>query len=196
MGVHMSVLFSFTIFHTLCKESTMSEPARSTVTQKLESFFAHDCIRVRRILETAQYAVIFALLALVVGFLIDVLIEPLHPKPTQENPCEPRKKLFTPTERWRAVCVVLFQVMISAVLIIYIRKLGEVVPFIFGTCGDTYVPHWKVKEVEGEMAIGLVFIGIQSNILDSLTTLRKSYAQGNCHENHSESHGVEPGGQQ
>jgi hypothetical protein len=57
---------------------------------------------------------------------------------------------------------------------------GEVVPFIFEFCPEKYVPHWKVKEVEGELAIALCYVGIQTNIVDTLATLRKSYAYVNC----------------
>ena len=58
--------------------------------------------------------------------------------------------------------------------------LGLVVPFFFEFCPSKYVPHWKVKEVEGELAIALIYVGIQTSLIDALATLRKSHAYVKC----------------
>ena len=155
-------------------------PPRKDLAERVSSLFAFDCVRLSRILETAQYAAIFGLLAFFVGFFIDWVLRPLYPKASRENKKNCSGKLFTNAQSLRAISLVILQVMVSAVLVIYIRKLGEVVPFIFEFCPDKYVPHWKVKEVEGEIAVGMIYIGVQTNILDALTTLRKSYAYVDC----------------
>ena len=121
----------------------------------------------------------FCLLALVVGFFIDWLVRPLYPvaKSKRAN-CD--KPVFTGSQSFHAIGVLLLQVMVSAVLVIYIRKLGELVPFIIQLCPDRYVPHWKVKEVEGELAIALMYVGIQTSIIDTLSTLRMSFGHSAC----------------
>lgn len=155
-------------------------PPRKNLAERLESLFAFDCVRLSRILETAQYGAIFGILALFVGFAIDWTLRPLYPQPSKENKKGCTGKLFTRGESLRAVALVIVQVMISAVFVIYIRKLGEVVPVLFEFCPEKYVPHWKVKEIEGEIAIALCYVGIQTNVVDTLATLRKSYAYVNC----------------
>ena len=143
-------------------------PPRKDFTTRLQSLVRMDCVRISRILETAQYAVIFGILALIVGFAIDCLFRPLYP-PTPED-----RKLHG-SAALRAVGILLLQIMFSAVAVLYIRKLGEIVPFLFEFCPSKYVPHYKVKELEGEMAIALAFVGIQTTLIETLETLRRSF---------------------
>ena len=161
-------------------------PPRKDLAERIGSLFAFDCIRLSRILETAQYAAIFGVLAFIVGFAIDWAFRPAYPKPTAKKAGCPGK-LYTKVEALQALGIVILQVMVSAVLVIYIRKLGEVVPFIFEFCPDKYVPHWKVKEVEGELAVALIYVGIQTGILDTLSKLRKSFAYSDCAEDEEDS---------
>ena len=152
-------------------------PVPKDLWERVESLFTFDCIRISRILETAQYAVIFGILALFAGWGIDQMVKSLYPQP---NGVRGKCKTFTYRQSWRVVGVILFQVMCSAVLAIYIRKLGDVVPFFFGSCSGRYIPHWKVKEVEGEIAIALVYVGIQTNLIEALATLRQSFGTTDC----------------
>ena len=92
-------------------------PSPKIFAERLKSLFAFDCVRVSRLLETAQYAAIFAALALVFGFVIDYAIHPLYPKPSQSiknKSC----KIFTTTEAAKTVGVMVLQVMLAAALII------------------------------------------------------------------------------
>jgi len=156
-------------------------PAAKSLAERVESLFAFDCVRLSRILETAEYAVLFGILALFAGFGIDWVFRPMYPKPSKTlKGCPDEEKGYTWGQTLQVVGVLLLQVMVSAVLVIYIRKLGEVVPFFFEFCPSKYVPHWKVKEVEGEIAIALVYVGIQTSLIDALATLRKSYAYVKC----------------
>lgn len=166
------------------KQQTMSEPLPAipqptTFSERFHSLIMFDCIRGSRIIETAQYAFIFGLLALVGGFCIDWLFRPLYPVAKRKR-ANCTKLVFTGMESLHAVAVLLLQVMVSAVLVIYIRKIGELVPFFIQLCPDKYVPHWKVKEVEGELAIALMYVGIQTSIIDTLSTLRVSVFNAKC----------------
>jgi hypothetical protein len=58
---------------------------------------------------------------------------------------------------------------------LYVRKAGELIPFLFNLCSSRYVAHWKVRELDGELAVGCVYIGIQTSLLDTLATIRRSY---------------------
>lgn len=155
-----------------------SVPLPTTLSERFHSLISFDCIRVSRILETAQYAILFGILALIVGFLIDWFFRPLYPVPKKSQKCS--EPIFSGGQILQAIVILLLQVMISAVLVIYIRKIGELVPFLTQMCPDRYVPHWKVKELEGELAIALVYVGVQTSLIDTLAALRRSFAYVRC----------------
>lgn len=163
----------------------MSEPALSALpehkdlAERIASLFSFDCVRVSRILETAQYGLIFAIIAFFVGFGIDWLFRPMYPKPTKSIMGCKEPVYSKPQMAW-ALGLICLQVMVAAVSIIYVRKLGEIVPFLFNLCPDKYVPHWKVHELEGEIAISLVFVGVQTTLIDVLGAMRRSVAYTDC----------------
>ena len=160
-------------------ETIPAVPLPTTFSERLHSLLTFDCIRASRIIETAQYALIYGLLALMCGFFIDWLFRPLYPIPSKgKDTCI--HSTFTSRQWEHAVCILLLQVVVSAVLVIYIRKVGELLPFLVQLCPDKYVPHWKVKEVEGELAIALMYVGIQTSLIDTLSTLRQSIAYIRC----------------
>jgi hypothetical protein len=149
-------------------EATSALPERKDFAERLQSLFRMDCIRVSRILETAQYAVLFGILTLIVGFGIDCLFRPLYPVVPKEEKLHGKRTL-------QVVGIILLQIMVSAVSVLYIRKVADIVPFVFEICPSRYIPHYKVKEIEGEIAIALAFVGIQTSLIDNLAKLRQSY---------------------
>ena len=150
----------------------MGDEVQKSFGERLQSLFAFDCIRVSRILETAQYGVIFSIIALFAGLGIDALCHRLYPRPaTKRGSC----LVFTAQQVAKVIAVIVLQVALSAVAVIYVRKLGEMVPFLFNFCTSRYVPHWKVRELDGELAVGCVFIGIQTSLLDALSAVRNTY---------------------
>ena len=136
--------------------------------ERVESLLAFDCYRLSRILETAQYAALYTCLCLPTGLLIDWFCARFYPEPDAGNRYEGRK-------RWVAILVAVLQVVLSAVSIIYIRKLADLVPFFFNLCPSRYVAHYHVEEVFGEAAIALVFVGVQVTLVKRLETIRNSF---------------------
>ena len=160
----------------------MGEHVEKSFGERLQSLLSLDCVRISRILETAQYGAIFSILMLVAGLAIDALCHGLYPRPsTKRNGCQ----VFTRREALRAAGAVIVQVALSAVAVLYVRKTGELLPFLFNFCSSKYVPHWKVRELDGELAVGCVLIGIQTSMLEALATIRNTY--GVCHEKIEES---------
>ena len=136
--------------------------------ERVESLLALDCYRFTRILETAQYAALYTCLCLPVGLLIDWLCARFYPEADAGNRYDGRK-------RWLAILVAVMQVVLSAVSIIYIRKIADLVPFFFNLCPSRYVAHYHVEEVFGEAAIALVFVGVQVTLVKRLETIRNSF---------------------
>ncbi len=154
-------------------------PENKDLSERVASLFSFDCVRISRILETAQYGLIFALLAFFFGFAIDCLFRPTYPKPTKRViGC--KEPVYSMAQMAWALCFVCLQVMVAAVSVIYVRKLGELVPFFFNLCPEKYVPHWKVKEQEGELGLALAFVGVLTTLIDVLGTMRRSVAYTDC----------------
>ena len=113
----------------------MGTPARSWE-EKLESLTRHDCMRFSRIAETLQFGLVYSLLGAICGTLLDIWCSPLYPSQKERGP-------------WVKIRVVLaasLQAALAAVLVIYIRKIAQLVPFLFSFC-DGYVQHLHVNGV-------------------------------------------------
>ena len=153
---------------TLSPEAPVAVEHEKSFGERLGSLLALDCYRVTRILETAQYAVLYAVICLPVGLLIDAACRRLYPDPDERG-------VFTGARLWRAMGVAVLQVVLSAISIIYVRKLADLVPFAFNLCPWKYVPHYHVEEVFGEVAIALIFVGIQVTLVKKLEQIRNSF---------------------
>lgn len=146
---------------------------RKSTGEALESLFTFDCVRFERLIETAQFAVLYGLLSIFLGAGIDRLFQGLyafHKSGEKEEP--PR---LTVAQFFRNLGVALLQVVTTAIVIFYIRKIADVVPFLFDFfCPGKYVSALGVAEVvTGETAIALVLVGIQSNFVFQMEQMRR-----------------------
>ena len=136
-----------------------------TFSEKLASLIAVDCPRFARIVETLQFGFLYAFLAILFGGLVDWMFLGMYPR--RQDGVLPFSKVCI------IVLVAAFQTAISAVSVIYLRKIGQLVPFAFPNCPG-YQAHHHVNEYEGEIAIAFIFVGIQTNIVDQLSRVRKA----------------------
>ncbi|NDF03552.1 MAG: hypothetical protein EB068_00320 [Betaproteobacteria bacterium] len=144
-------------------------PEAKPFAQRLASLLRVDCVRTSRLLETAQYAALYTCLCLPVGIGIDKLFELLYPKVEEGRRLTTRQLLAT-------VGVALLQVIMSAVSMLYIRKMADLVPFFFNLCPERYVAHYHVDEVFGEAAIALIFVGVQTSLIGALDRIRRCFS--------------------
>ena len=142
-------------------------PEKTTFAARLKSLLMVDCIRLSRLLETCQYACLYSLLCLPIGVGIDRMFAGLYPVVKEGNGYNRRQVR-------RAILACMLQVMFDAVAIFYIRKIVYLLPFMFDICPSKYVSHYHVNEVIGEAAIALIFVGVQTNLIESLDKLRKA----------------------
>ena len=138
-----------------------------TVSERIESLVRVDCIRLSRLLETAQYAMLYAVLCIPIGIGIDRLFSRAYPR-IEEGGTYSRKQCV------HAVLVVALQVAFNAICIFYMRKLVNIVPVFLKLC-KAYVSHYHIEEFFGEVAIAVVFVGIQTNLISVLDKLRHSF---------------------
>ena len=134
---------------------------RHTFSEALTSLLTWDCIRWSRILETTQCAALYGFLGVVCGVGIDRLVARLYPRQGDEE-------LQSWAELWATTAAVLLQVVASAVMVIFIRKVAALVPFFFNLCPSRYLEGYHVQEIEGELAIALAYVGSQTTLLRQL----------------------------
>lgn len=146
-------------------------PVRKAKTTKeaIRSLFAVDCVRGSRLFETVQFALIYGVLAIFIGAGIDALfVKILPPKDEKLNG---RQFIVT-------LSICLAQVAVSALAVFYMRKLAEVIPPLINLCPSRYVPHAGVQEFEGEIAVAMIFIGVQTAFIGRLDSLRQFIVGG------------------
>jgi hypothetical protein len=144
-------------------------PEEKPFSERLKSLLAVDCIRMSRILETMQYAFIYACICMPVGLGIDLLFGRFYPKVEEDE-------AYNSKQLWVAIAVVVCQVVVNAVSMIYIRKFADLFPFFFNFCLSRYVAHYHVDEVFGEAAIALLFVGVQTSLIHALDKIRGKFS--------------------
>ena len=146
-------------------------PEEKPFMERLKSLLSVDCIRFSRIIETIQYAFLYACICLPVGIGIDMIFANLYPKVKEEE-------VYTWNQTWQAIGICICQVILNAVSIIYIRKMADLFPFFFNLCPSRYVAHYHVDEVFGEAAIALIYVGVQTSLIRALDKIRARISTG------------------
>ncbi len=141
-----------------------SEP--KTFREAFKSLINIDCARWSRLAETAQYAAIYAFLSFFVGTGIDALCRHLYPDKGDD-------KIKTQGQFWGTFGVVLLQVILGAIGVFYIRKLGQLFPLLMNFCPSKYIVSYHVPERVGEIAIALVFVATMGTLLHSVDLMRQ-----------------------
>lgn len=143
-----------------------------TFSEALKSLFTFDCIRFSRLAETAQYAAIYAFLALFVGVGLDTACAQLYPIKDDGGP------IRTWSQAWGTIGVMVLQVVVSAVMVFYLRKVAQLFPLLLNLCPSKYKVGYHVPERVGEIAIALVYVGSMGTLLKNLDRVREFMTGG------------------
>lgn len=124
---------------------------------RLRKLFNVNNIRLNELLETAQYTIIYGL----VGFFCGTYINDIFPK-------------FDRTKQtWEILLEILAETVAISICIFYIRKLVKIIPFIVHLPGKSrYIPYLST-EFEGEIALSVIFVTLQTNLLEKIRELSK-----------------------
>lgn len=147
------------------------EPRRA-----LESLLRFDCVRLSRLLETVQAAVLYSVLVLFAGAFLDRFLQNAYPLRRASSPSasptpSPPEKLSR-AQFWKTLALVLVQVALSGLAVFYVRHIVNIIPF-FNLCPSTYISGLGVTEVmTGELSVAIVFVGVQTNLLHQMELLR------------------------
>lgn len=134
--------------------------------QAFKSLVEFDCIRLSRLAETAQYAAIYAFLALFVGLGLDSLCAKLYP-------VKKGGSIRNWGQFWSTFGVVTLQVVLSAIMVFYLRKFAQLFPLLLNFCPHRYKAGFHVPERVGEIAIALVYVGAMGTLLQNLDSMRE-----------------------
>ena len=144
----------------------MSEDAQAkSFGEAFKSLVSVDCIRWSRLVETAQYAALYAVLGLFAGVGIDTLCGYLYPVK--------KGRIENAGQFWGTLGVVVLQVILGATGVFYIRKIAQLFPLFFNFCPSKYVVGYHVPERVGEIAIALVYVGAMATLLKNLDNMRE-----------------------
>jgi hypothetical protein len=136
----------------------------------LESLLRFDCVRLSRLFETIQAAVLYSLLVLFAGAALDRAFERFYPVQRGGGGSGPER--LTRAQFWKTLPLVLAQVALSSLAVFYVRHLVNLVPFL-NLCPSTYISGLGVTEVmTGELSVAMVFVGVQTNLLRQMELLR------------------------
>ena len=114
-----------------------------------------DKIRMIKLLEIIQYAFLYIIVTMGFG----IAFENLFPVPDND-----KSIIYILLE-------IFAQCILSAIAVFYIRKIVKLFPFILSRISG-YQSH-KIDEYNGEIIIGLIFVGIQTNLIEKFDILRK-----------------------
>lgn len=132
----------------------------SMQTDNVERLLRFDTIRISKLLEMIQDGIIIFILAFYLGSAIDKF-------------CGVADEKMTNTELWGWV---ILQLIINIVAIYYIRKIAEVIPFMF-SLNSGYISN-KKGEVDAASGFvsSIIYIGVQKNFQNKIGLLKSRFA--------------------
>ena len=135
---------------------------------RFKSLIAFDRIRITRLCEILQYAFLFTILAVSIGYMIDNLFYHFYPI----DGFKEDEEIKSFRHIVRTILTLALQVMVGAVAVFYIRKIIDLIDPFVNLAPHVYVKHKHVQEASGELAFSIAYIGIQVNALKQLEKLR------------------------
>jgi hypothetical protein len=127
---------------------------------EVERLLRFDTVRVSKLLEQIQFAVI----VFVIAFFIGSMIDKLFPVQKEEN--------ISNFDLYKDLFLQLCLITISAY---YITKLAKVIPFFF-SLSEKYVPSSHGENMAGaNLAMVIIFVGVQKNFQSRIAILKNRF---------------------
>ena len=126
-----------------------------------ESLVRFDAVRVSKLLEQIQFAIIVFVIAFFVGSMTDKLF-----------PINKDTESMHDYELWRDIFLQLALIVISAY---YISKVAKLIPFFFSLT-EQYIPSGHGESAAGAaLAMAIIFVGVQKNFQARIAILKTRY---------------------
>jgi hypothetical protein len=130
---------------------------------RFDQLTAHDKIRFHKIMESTQYCLLYVLVAILFGTIVNNMFPEFDPE--------------ADNEAGTIGYEVFLQVALIAIAIFYIRKVVKLVPYAL-TFDNDYIPQksdFTIPEYSGEIIIGVVLVATQTKLMDKLKFLSQSF---------------------
>jgi hypothetical protein len=148
--------------------TALEDPNLRGFQDRLRSLLKFDEVRITRIFEILQYAFLFTLFAVAVGYSIDRFFSQFYVADSFDE----QDKLRTKSQVARTLAIISLQIMFGAVCVFYIRKVVDLVNPVLNLNPAAYIKHRNVSEASGELAFAIAFIGIQVSAIRQLEKIR------------------------
>lgn len=120
----------------------------------LKSLLKFDLVRINELLELIQYNIIYGISAFIGGFTINAVFPDYKESVTIG----------------RLAFEVIGELLALVLVVFYIRRLVKLVPFLLHINGSGFKPY-LTTEYQGEIAIGIIFVGVQFRLIRKLSLL-------------------------
>lgn len=136
------------------------EPGAATYFEsRVDKLMRIDNVRANELLELGQYAAMYAIVSVIVSGSLN-LVFPAYTEGIGTG---------------KLALEIFYEIVIITIVVFYIRKLIKTVPFLFHVSwpgASKYVPY-QSTEFDGEIAIGIIFIGMQFRLIKKLDLLSR-----------------------
>lgn len=127
----------------------------------IESLLSVDTIRISKLLEQIQFAIIVFIIAFFVGSTTDKLF--------------PVQKDFENISNFDLYKDLLLQLSLIVISSYYITKIVKLIPFFF-KLSDQYIPSSHGESMAGAgLAMAIIFVGVQKNFQTRITILKNRF---------------------
>ena len=131
-------------------------------TSKLNSLITIDKIRLLKLTEITQYAILYALFSIFISISIEYLFNQIFPYTEDETIPE-------------IMFEVVIQCIVLSLAVYYLRKVVQLIPFIFYYYTD--YKSYKTMEYQGTITMAFIFFGTQTNLIEKIELLKKKLYQ-------------------
>jgi hypothetical protein len=127
----------------------------------IESLLSVDTIRISKLLEQIQFAIIVFIIAFFVGSTTDKLF--------------PVQKDFENISNFDLYKDLLLQLSLIVISSYYITKIVKLIPFFF-KLSDQYIPSSHGESMAGAgLAMAIIFVGVQKNFQTRIAILKNRF---------------------
>jgi hypothetical protein len=130
--------------------------------QRLADLTAFDNTRLNQILELTQYSITYSISTILLGLGMNITFSAYNDK----------------ISTWRLFGEIILELAVLTIAVFYIRKLNQLIPFMFHINNGTssYKPY-MTTEYQGEIALSIIFVGVQFRLVRKLALFAQRLAQ-------------------
>lgn len=131
--------------------------------QRLADLLSFDNTRINQLLELSQYSITYTISTILLGLTMNITF------PAYDD------KIST----WRLFGEILTELVVLTIAVFYIRKLNQLIPFLFHVDNggiNSYKPY-STTEYQGEIALSIIFVGVQFRLVRKLALFAQRLAQ-------------------